>query len=78
MNVYAFIMTAFMYSKSIGLDSSTSGSLQAASPAGAFISGFIWNKVTLRNQYRYPYLIAVFFLIVANILYFIAEKWRTD
>lgn len=27
MNLYAFIMTAFMYSKSIGLDSSTSGSL---------------------------------------------------
>lgn len=78
MNVYAFIMTAFMYSNSIGLESSTSGSLQAATPAGAFAFGFVWNKWTLTGKYRYAYLVAVLFLLVANILYFLVEKYKSN
>ena len=72
LNYYGMAQTSPDYSKSLGLQKSTSGVLQAASPLAAVFFGFIINCITKR-KYRFPYLLCLCMLTVGNFMYYIAE-----
>lgn len=71
LNYYGLAQTSPDYSKALNLGASTSGVLQAASPAAAIFFGFFINCIT-KTKYRFPYLMCLCMLFIGNFLYFIA------
>lgn len=78
MNIYGLAMTSYLYARSLELDSSISGIIQACTPGGSFIFGFWLNYWTQSNRYKIPYITVLTMLFVANLLYFLAETYTDD
>ena len=75
MNIYGLAMTSYLYARSLKLDSSISGVIQACTPGGSFIFGFWVNYWTLSNRYKIPYITVLTLLLIGNFLYFLAETY---
>lgn len=78
-NNYGFSMTAYLYAKSLKLDTSISGVIQGVTPAVAIFWGVCINFWTQSNNYYPPYITILVMLILANLLYYLAETYaETD
>jgi len=78
MNNYGLAMTSYLYARSLELDSSISGIIQACTPGGSFFFGFWINYWTKSNRYKIPYITVLTMLFVANLLYFLAETYTEE
>jgi MFS family permease len=73
-NSYGLGVTAGDYTKSLGIDESNSGYIQAAQPFFGVIGNVVLNYVTRTNKYRAPVLIVNVIFIFGNVFYSLAEN----
>lgn len=74
MNIYGLAITSFRYAASLKLSTGTSGALQACTPAGSTLFAFFLNWTTAKRRYKPTYVLCLFLLVLANLLYYLAEK----
>ena len=72
-NYFGLAQSSGDYSKALNLDPSTSGVLQAATPAASLFFGFFINHIT-RKKYKGPYIMCLSMLFTGNFLYFLAKS----
>ena len=76
--LYGMAITSYRYLISLGIDSSISGALQAATPIGATIFSFFLNWYTNKRRYKMLYLICISLLMIGHLIYFLAEAVKSS
>ena len=77
LNYYGLGQTSPDYAKSLDLQPSLSGILQAATPVAAIFWGFFINVIT-KTKYRFPYLLCLSMLVIGNLFYYLAESVKEN
>lgn len=72
-NSYGLGVTAGEYTKSLGIEESNSGYIQAAQPFFGVLGNVCLNYITRTNKYRTPVLIVNIIFILGNVFYSLAE-----
>lgn len=76
MNSYGLAVSSYLYAEELNINPEISGVLQAGVPIGSFMFGFVWNYMTSFKSYKYPFLLSIFFEIIANIMYYFVQNLR--
>lgn len=76
MNYYGWSATASGYTLALELDSSLTGILQAITPIGALIYGFLLNQLTISNRYRGIYFVSLGMMFLGNLFYYLVQTFK--